>query len=112
MNDTAKNIWRSYTNGTGSGVTRLLVTIFVSIMGFMSIQLAQDIRQRFGEIGEDIRYLSQNIVPRNEFHKFRDEMKAKCDIFSEHVAKDEYRWIVRDINSETNEKPRRNNDGI
>ena len=85
-------VWRGYSNGTGSGITRIFVTIIIFLLGWGGTQLAADIRQRFGEIQSSITYITQNIVPRSEFDKFKQEMRMKCQIFDAHIAKDEYRW--------------------
>lgn len=51
----------SLANGTGSLITRALVTAFVAFAVFSGNQISQDIRTKFNELTHDIRELRNDI---------------------------------------------------
>ena len=54
-------VLNSLANGTGSIITRGLVTVFVAFAVFMGNQLSSDIRTKFNELTHDIRELRNDI---------------------------------------------------
>jgi len=92
MNIKVKDIWEGYKNGTVAGIMRLVLTITIPVVGFLAWQLGADVRQRFLEIGQDIRFLRDNIVIEKTFTDFQKEVYDDLKVCNSYMVKNSYRW--------------------